>query len=74
MKWITPSLDDSLKDFKNENVLIYPISFIIDNSETLFELEIEYKHIAKQLGIKEYKVVSCLNDSDTFCKAIQSMI
>jgi len=74
MQWLTPSLDDSLKDFKDKNVLIYPISFIIDNSETIFELEIEYEEIAKEIGINEYKVVTCLNDSDIFCEAIKNII
>ena len=74
MKWLKPSLDNSLKDFKDQNVIIYPISFIIDNSETIFELEIEYKEIAQELGVNEYKVISCLNDSELFCQAIKTML
>jgi len=74
MKWLTPSLDDSLKDFKDKNVLIYPISFIIDNSETVFELDIEYREIAQQIGINDYKVVKCLNDDDIFVSAIKDII
>ena len=74
MKWLTPSLDDSLKDFKNKNILIYPISFIIDNSETVFELDIEYREIAQHLGIKDYKVVKCLNDDDLFVQAVKDII
>ena len=62
MKWLNPSLDDMLKNFKNKKVIIYPISFIIDNSETVFELDIEYREIAKTIGIKEYKVCRCLNE------------
>ncbi len=74
MKWLTPSLENMLKHFKNEKVIIYPISFIIDNSETVFELDIEYREIAKRLGIKEYRVCSCVNDSDTFVKALKEIV
>jgi ferrochelatase len=74
MKWLTPSLDDMLKNFKGEKVIIYPISFIVDNSETVFELDIEYREIAQKLGIKEYKVCNCINDSDTFVKAVKGII
>lgn len=74
MKWLQPSLDEKLKEFKNQNVLIYPISFIIDNSETVFELNIEYKQIAINVGVKDYKVIECLNSSDIFCEAIQDII
>ncbi len=65
MKWLEPSLDETLKKFKNQKVLVYPISFIIDNSETDLELAIEYAHQAKELNI-DYRVSKVLNDSDKF--------
>ena len=74
MKWLTPSLDSMLKNFKNKKVIIYPIAFIIDNSETVFELDIEYREIAKELGLKDYKVCKCINDNDIFVDAIKEMI
>ena len=74
MKWLTPSLDNMLKNFKNEKVIIYPISFIVDNSETVFELDVEYRKLAEKLQIKEYKVCSCVNDNDTFIKAVKEII
>jgi len=73
MKWLEPSLDDKLKEFKNQKVLIYPLSFIIDNSETDLELAIEYAHLAKELGI-EYKVSPVLNDSDKFVEFLVEKI
>ena len=74
LKWLEPSLDDALKDFKDDNVLIYPIAFIVDNSETDFELSIEYKEIAEEIGINEYKVCKCVNASDEFVSAITNII
>lgn len=74
MKWLEPSLDVMLKNFVGEKVIIYPIAFIVDNSETVFELEIEYKEVAQELGIKDYKVCKCVNDSDTFIQAIKEML
>jgi len=65
MKWLEPSLETVLENFKNSKVLIYPISFIIDNSETDLELGIEYAEFAKKMGI-DYKVIKVLNDSDKF--------
>ena len=74
MKWLEPSLEDMLKNFKDQKVIIYPIAFIVDNSETDFELDIEYREIAHDLGIKEYKVCRCVNDSDDFIEAIKNII
>lgn len=74
MKWLEPSLEDMLKNFREQNILIYPIAFIIDNSETNFELDIEYREIAHKLEIKEYKVCKCVNDSDAFIEVIEDII
>jgi ferrochelatase len=74
MKWLEPSLDTVLEKFKGEDVLIYPISFIIDNSETDFELNIEYRQIAQEIGIRSYEVCRCVNDCDTFVEAIEDII
>ncbi len=74
MKWLQPSLDDTLKYFKDKKVLIYPISFIVDNSETIFELDIEYRHIAQEIGVKDYKVCSCANSNDKFIEAVEELV
>ena len=74
LKWLEPSLDDGLAEFRDDNVLIYPLAFIVDNSETDFELCIEYKEIAQELGIKDYKVSRCVNDSSGFIEAIKDII
>jgi ferrochelatase len=66
VKWLEPSLEDHLKNFKNKKVIVFPLSFTIDNSETLFELQIEYKNKAKELGVSDFKVAHCPNESDDF--------
>jgi ferrochelatase len=71
LKWLTPSLERMLENIKNKRVLIYPISFTIDNSETLFELDIEYKEVADKLGFDYYKVCRCPNDSDDFVRVLE---
>jgi ferrochelatase len=70
VKWLEPSLEDKLSTIENKKVLIYPISFILDNSETEFELHIEYKEVAKNLGYEDYKVARCVNDSEKFIDAL----
>ncbi len=66
VKWLSPSVEEVLRNLKGESVLIYPISFVIDNVETLYELSIFYRDRAREFGLKEYKVVKCINDSDDF--------
>ena len=75
MAWIDPSLDQTLQVLKSgKHVLIYPIAFMIDNSETEFELLVEYKEIAEKLGYEYYKVVPALNDHPQLVKAILDLI
>ena len=74
LKWLEPSLDDALVNFKDDNVLIYPLAFIVDNSETDFELSIEYKEIADEIGINDYKICRCVNANDEFIEAIKDII
>ncbi len=73
-KWLSPSLEEKLHEIRNKRVIIYPISFILDNSETDFELDIEYRDVANELGFKEYRVAKCLNDSPLFIKAIKDLL
>ena len=43
-----------------------PIAFTSDHLETLFELGIEYRRLAKEKGVEQYEVIEGLNDSPIF--------
>ena len=72
--WLEPNLEDVLRNPNNLKVLIFPIAFTIDNSETIFELDIEHREIAEKIGYKYYKVASCPNDCDKFAKFISDKV
>lgn len=74
VKWLEPSLEDTLKSLSNKNALIVPISFTIDNSETEFELSQEYAEVAHHLGFERYLVAKCPNDDDAFVECIKYLI
>lgn len=73
-KWLQPETKNVIKQCANKKVIVYPIAFSIDNSETDYELSIEYKELAKKIGIKEYIVCDCPNNSHTFANAIINLI
>ena len=72
--WLEPNLVDVLRRPKHLKVLIYPLAFTIDNSETVFELDIEHREIAEKIGFEEYLVAKCPNDSDAFAEFIVDQI
>lgn len=70
LKWLEPSLEQQLEAMENKKVLIFPIAFTIDNSETLYELDMEYREIADALGFVDYRVAECPNDHPLFVTAL----
>jgi len=74
VKWLEPSLEDKLTSLTNKNALIVPISFTIDNSETEFELSMEYAEVAHKLGFERYIVAKCPNDDEAFVACIKHLI
>ena len=74
VKWLEPSLEDKIKSLTCKKVIISPLSFTIDNSETEFELSIEYKEVAQELNFEEYLVAKCPNDSDKFIQSIKQIV
>ncbi len=73
MKWLEPSLEAKLEEIETKKIIIFPIAFTIDNSETDFELGEEYKEVADKLGFEEYRVSKCPNDEDGFVAALQAI-
>jgi ferrochelatase len=68
--WLEPNLVDVLRNPLNRKVLIYPLAFTIDNSETLFELDIEHREIAEKIKYDDYVVAKCMNSSESFLNLI----
>lgn len=68
MKWLEPSTKNAIKGKKK--LIIYPLAFSIDNSETFFELDIELYTLAKKGGAEEFIRVPCFNDSQGFAEFI----
>ena len=68
--WLEPNLVDVLRNPTHRKVVIFPLAFTLDNSETVFELDIEHREIAEKLKYDDYIVASCMNDSEKFVQLI----
>ncbi len=73
MKWLEPSLEKKLEELAGKKVVIVPIAFTIDNSETDYELGVEYAEIAKELGYSDYRVARCPNDDELFAMTLHEI-
>ncbi|MBI3125614.1 MAG: ferrochelatase [Ignavibacteriales bacterium] len=77
MKWLEPATDTMIRNLSakgKKNLLIIPISFVSDHVETLFELDIEYRHVADECGIQNYIVMRGLNDSTLFLEGLTELV
>ena len=74
VKWLEPNVADVLRDLQSKKVLIFPIAFCVDNSETDFELDIFYRARARELGYEYYEVCKCPDSREDFAKFILDSI
>ena len=51
-----------------------PISFVSEHSETLVELDIEYKKLAEKNGCSFYKRVAALGTEENFIKGLTELV
>ncbi len=73
MKWLEPSLESMLKSLHKKKVIIVPIAFTVDNSETDFELAVEYAEIAHHMGYTDYRVCRCPNNHPLFVQTLKEL-
>ncbi|HYZ23874.1 MAG TPA: ferrochelatase, partial [Rhodopila sp.] len=55
-KWIGPSTDAEVERAGKDKtaVLVVPIAFVSEHTETLVELDVEYRHLAERTGVPGY--------------------
>ena len=76
LKWIGPSTDEVIIKYSKEKkgIVIVPIAFVSEHSETLVELDIEYKKLAEKNGCGFYKRVPALGIEENFIKGLTELV
>ena len=76
LKWIGPSTDEVIIKYSKEKkgIIIVPIAFVSEHSETLVELDIEYKKLAEKNGCSFYKRVPALGIEENFIKGLTELV
>ncbi len=76
LEWIGPSLDDEINRAAKDGVgvIIVPIAFVSEHSETLVELDIEYREMADDLNLKEYHRVGAVATEPAFIDGLAQIV
>ena len=74
--WLEPDIGQAIRTLATEGVteiVVAPIGFVCDHVEVLYDLDIEAKKIAQDLGMRFVRT-SCPNDHPTFIRMIADIV
>lgn len=76
MEWIGPETVEEIKaaGSRRQPVIVVPLAFVSEHSETLVELDIEYKHLAEEAGVPCYKRVATPVDHPAFIADLAELV
>ena len=69
VEWLRPYTDDTIKQLCKEGVdalVVVPISFVSEHIETLEEIDMEYRELAEECGVRYWERVPCLQLEQDF--------
>ena len=75
-KWLDPSTEATIEDAVRDGVavLVVPIAFVSEHSETLVELDVEYRELAEKMGIAGYYRAPAQNSDPGFIAAMAEAV
>jgi ferrochelatase len=77
IEWLRPYTDDVLPELGAagvKNLVVVPISFVSEHIETLEEIDIEYRELAHESGITNWRRCPALNTDMTFINDMADMV
>lgn len=77
VKWLSPSTPDKIDELAEQGIrelFAYPLGFVADNSETLYEIGILYGNQAIEKGIEKFHRIDALNTSPSFIRTLCELV
>ena len=76
LEWIGPYTDGEIERAGRDRVpvVLVPIAFVSEHSETLVELDIEYRHRAEQHGVPLYLRVPTVSAQESFIAELAGLV
>ena len=77
VEWLTPATNETIPKLAREGVtrlILVPVSFVSEHSETLYEMDILYRDLAAESGITDYRRVSAMNCRRDFIDALAFLV
>jgi ferrochelatase len=76
LKWLEPATDVEITDAGKEGkgVIVVPIAFVSEHSETLVELDIEYEKLARACGVPDYRRAATVGADPGFIAGLADLV
>jgi len=76
LKWLGPSAEERLRaaGAAKQGVVLVPIAFVSEHSETLVELDMEYRHLAEEAGVPYYVRIAALGTDQHFVRGLSQLV
>jgi ferrochelatase len=76
LEWIGPATDQEIEGAGKAGLalVVVPIAFVSEHSETLVELDQEYAELARQSGVPTYLRVPTVNDGARFIDGLAGLV
>jgi protoporphyrin/coproporphyrin ferrochelatase len=76
LAWIGPATDAEIRRAGADRVpvIVVPVAFVSEHSETLVELDIEYRHLAEASGVPSYRRLPTVGAAAPFIRGLAERI
>jgi len=76
LEWIPPYTEAEIRRAGREGIglVVVPIAFVSEHSETLVELDIEYRHLAAEAGVPDYHRVAAVGTQAAFIAGLARLV
>jgi protoporphyrin/coproporphyrin ferrochelatase len=77
VEWLKPYTEDALRELGAqgvEDLVVVPISFVSEHIETLEEIDIEYRELAEESGIGNFRRVPAMDTDPTFIRSLADLV
>ncbi len=76
LKWLEPATDAQIRraGAEGKGVILAPIAFVSEHSETLVELDIEYAKLAREAGVPDYRRAATVGADPDFIAGLAGLV
>tara|TARA_B100001939_G_scaffold342104_1_gene352725 strand:+ start:18817 stop:19809 length:993 start_codon:yes stop_codon:yes gene_type:complete len=76
LEWIGPNTEDEIERAGRDgkNLIVVPVAFVSEHSETLVELDIEYRELAEKCGVGKYIRIPALYCHERFIDGLAGLV